>query len=190
MKTSSVCFNVADVNNKNIGKVCFTKINDKPELNYEEYFVICIRISHRWMKLQFHSSVKILSQQRNKKSFLFEHEQFADDVVQNDDDDLREKFDRNFRERKPSDENRKNREFRKKREEPSREKRCHLSCEARSCFHAPIEHPCAICEKLKEDADCPANRVVGKNSERCEFVDGDKKKKVQEERESAKKQVQ
>lgn len=123
-------------------------------------------------------------------SIFSENQQFADDVIQNDDDDLREKFYGDFRQREPSDENRKNREFRKKREKPAREKRRHLFCKARRRIHSAVEHPRAIREKLEEHADDPANRVVGENSDRREFVDGDEKKKIQEKRESAKKQIE
>lgn len=123
-------------------------------------------------------------------SIFSENQQLADDVIQNDDDDLREKFYGDFRKREPSDENRKNREFRKKREKPAREKRRHLFCKARRRIHSAVEHPRAIREKLEEHADDPANRVVGENSDRREFVDGDEKKKIQEKRESAKKQIE
>lgn len=126
---------------------------------------------------------------RNKTSLLPENKQFADDVVQNDDDDLREKLYGDFRQRKPRDENRKNREFRKEREEPASEKRRHLLCQARCGIHSAVEHPSAIREKLEEHADDPANRVVSENSDWCEFVDGDEKKKIQEKRESAEKQI-
>ena len=125
----------------------------------------------------------------NKASLLPENKQLADDVVQNDDDDLREKFYGDFRQREPRDENRKNREFRKKREEPARKKRRHLLCQARRGIHSAVKHPSAIREKLEEHTDDPANRVVGENSDWRETVDGDEKKKIQEERESAEKQI-
>ena len=126
---------------------------------------------------------------RNKNSLLPENKQFADDIVQNDDDDLRAKFYGDFRKREPRDENRKNREFRKEREEPAREKRRHLLCQARCGIHSAVEHPSAIREELEEHADDPANRVVGENSDWRETVDGDEKKKIQEKRESAEKQI-
>ena len=126
---------------------------------------------------------------RNKTSLLPENKQFADDVIQNDDDDLRKKLYGDFRQREPHDENRKNREFRKEREEPASEKRRHLLCQTRCGIHSAVEHPSAVREKLEEHTNDPANRVVGENSERCEFVDGDEKKKIQEKRESAKKQI-
>ena len=103
---------------------------------------------------------------------------------------MREKFYGDFRKREPRDENRKNREFRKKREEPAREKRSHLFCQARRRINSAIEHPSAVREKLEEHTDDPANRVVGENSDRRETVDGDEKEKIQEKRESAKKQIE
>lgn len=102
---------------------------------------------------------------RRQTSLLPKNKQFADDVIQNDDDDLREKFYGDFRQRKPRDENRKNREFRKKREKSAREKRRHLFRQARRGIHPAIENPRAIREKLKEHADRPANRVVRENSD-------------------------